>query len=230
MNNNFYIPKQISINVKQELINSLHKPNDTNHEMSGRSQIKLMISFIDWLKTFLIVKYKTNINDMVLTETNAGFGGLTYLFMFYFKKINLIEFNNERMEFIKNNIKVYNKFTKIKSKFRYYNNNYLDNYRELKQDIIFSDFPWGGPSYKNKKSIRLSINDSKDNEVYLENIILDLYNSKSFKFYISLLPYNFDLEFFGNFAKQNNIVYDIFKVNNIKEKLLVVINHNAINQ
>jgi hypothetical protein len=229
-NNNFYIPKQIDINIKQELIKSFIKPNDDNHEMSGRNQIKLMISFIDWLKTFLLVKHNININDMVLTETNSGFGGLTYLFMFYFKKINLVEFNNERIEFVKNNIKVYNRFTKIKSKFRYLPNNYLDIYRELKQDIIFSDFPWGGPCYKNKKSIRLCINDSNNNEVYLENIILDLYNSKSFKFYISLLPFNFDLEFFDSFSKQNNIVYDIFKVNNIKEKLLVVINHNAINQ
>ncbi len=233
MNNNYFIPKQLDLNIKKKLSSLLQLPkNDVNYEMAGRKQIKLLISFINWLKEHLLTKYNLKLSDMVLTETNSGFGGLTYLFQYYFKKINIVEIDDERLDFIKNNINIYRKYTDVKSSFRYYNDNYcfLKNDLKLKQDIIFSDFPWGGPNYKKVQSLRLYIEDTLAKPLYLEDIILDLYIKNSFKFYVVLLPFNFDMEYFDKFALNNKIVYDIFKIPNIKERLLVVINHNALSK
>ncbi len=231
--NNYFIPKQLDLNIKKKLSSLLQLPtNDINYEMAGRNQIKLLLSFINWLKEHLLQKYNLKLSDMVLTETNSGFGGLTYLFQYYFKKINIIDIDNDRLNFIKNNISIYHKYTDVKSTFRYYEDNYCVSKDDikLKQDIIFSDFPWGGPSYKNVKSLRLCIEDISKKPVYLEDVILDLYKKNLYKFYVVLLPFNFDMEYFDKFAINNKIVYDIFKIPNIKERLLVVINHNAFSK
>jgi 16S rRNA G966 N2-methylase RsmD len=37
----------------------------------------------------------------------------------------------------------------------YYNESYLNLYKNLKQDVIYLDPPWGGPEYKEKKELDL---------------------------------------------------------------------------
>jgi hypothetical protein len=73
--------------------------------------------------------------------------------------------------------------------------NYLNVMRELEQDVIFHDFPWGGVNYKENEKVKLGLYDDENNFVSISNIINEL--KPHAKMQVLKLPLNFEfMEFF----------------------------------
>jgi len=145
---------------------------------------KYSISLPDKSKiiTNLILKHIIN-TDITITDAMACIGGDTLSFSKTFSKVNAIEFDKLRFEYLKHNMNLF-ECTNIE----YYNDDYLNVYNKLKQDIIYIDPPWGGPEYKNKKSIKIKIGNKK-----LEELCDDIIQNKLCKLLVLKLPFNYDL-------------------------------------
>ena len=90
--------------------------------------------------------------ECIITDATAGVGGDTLSFSSSFKYINAIEkcHNNYRLLNLNcSRIGVTNVML--------YNIDCLHIIKNLKQDIIYFDPPWGGVGYKDKKNLRLYI-------------------------------------------------------------------------
>ena len=85
----------------------------------------------------------------------------------------------------------------------FYNDSYLNVYKNLKQDVIYLDPPWGGLDYKNSEKLAFKLGDMK-----LEDLCDDIMKNKLCKLLILKLPYNYDLDTF----KHKLSVYKIKRV------------------
>jgi len=132
--------------------------------------------------TNLITKHFGS-NNLVITDAMACIGGDTLSFSKQFTKVNAIELDTIRFEYLKHNMNLFNC-----SNIEYYNDNYLHLKDKLKQDVIYIDPPWGGPDYKNKKTVKITIDDKK-----LEDICDNIIQNKLCKLLVLKLPYNYDL-------------------------------------
>ena len=148
--------------------------------------------------TNLLLDNFTNKNLNILDGT-GGLGGNTISFAKYFKNVTSIELNIKRYEMLKNNLNVYNLKNVI------VNNcdsvEYLfDNYS--KYNIYFFDPPWGGPSYKKKENLTLSMGNNS-----LLKIADFLKENTKDKLLVYKLPFNY------NFDEFNSYDYKLYKIN-----------------
>jgi len=133
--------------------------------------------------TNLIAKYM-NTSDLVITDAMACVGGDTLTFSKTFTKINACEIDKTRFEYLKHNMEVF----ECKN-INYINDNYLNIYDKISQDVIYIDPPWGGPEYKKKDKMRIKFND----ETKLEDLCDRIVEKKLCKLLVLKLPYNYDL-------------------------------------
>jgi 16S rRNA G966 N2-methylase RsmD len=146
----------------------------------------------------LLLDNFTNKNLNILDGT-GGLGGNTISFSKYFKNVTSIELNKNRYEMLKNNLDVY----KIKNVTIINCNSvkYLfDNYS--KYNIYFFDPPWGGPSYKKKENLTLSMGNNS-----LLKIADFLKENTKDKLLVYKLPFNY------NFDEFNGYDYKLYKIN-----------------
>ena len=132
--------------------------------------------------TNLIEKH-INTTNITITDAMACIGGDTLSFSQRFTKVNAIEFDKVRFDYLKHNMELFNC-----KNIDYYNEDYLKVMMKLKQDVIYIDPPWGGPEYKVKKSIKIKIGETK-----LEEICDQIIDKKLCKLLVLKLPYNYDL-------------------------------------
>jgi 16S rRNA G966 N2-methylase RsmD len=132
--------------------------------------------------TNLIEKH-INSTDIIITDAMACIGGDTLSFSQRFAKVNAVEFDKIRFDYLKHNMDLFNC-----KNIEYYNEDYLKLITKLKQDVIYIDPPWGGPEYKVKKSIKIKIGETK-----LEDICDQIIEKKLCKLLVLKLPYNYDL-------------------------------------
>jgi hypothetical protein len=153
----------------------------------------------------LVLKFVNFNHNLVMTDATAGIGGNTISFAKIFKKINIVEMDEVRYYLLLINIGNYN----ILDRVILYNNNYLNIFHKLKQDIVFMDPPWGGPLYKGYKYINLK----------LSNVPLYTLCNKLITSYIVLkVPLNFNFNKFFT-----NIIYNQFKVVKLKKMAIIMI-------
>jgi len=187
------IPQNDKLEYDQEGLWSITHPIEAN---------KITNIIINFLKK----KYNDNLKpNIVITDTTAGLGGNTISFSNNFYKVNSIEICEKRFEMLKNNMEIYN-FTNLKL----YNNNFLDIIEQLKQDVIFIDPPWGGPDYKLKKKVNISIDG-----IELHKIVNNLYGNC--KLVCLKLPKNFNVDEFVS-----NIDYSVYKYN-VKNLMILIV-------
>jgi len=146
-----------------------------------------------------LIKLNFNNNIINIFDGNGGLGGNTINFSKHFKSVTSSELNKERYEMLLNNIKQYNltnvtvlNVDSIKYIFKHYNN----------YDVYFFDPPWGGPSYKNKENLRLSMGTHS-----LLDIASYLKKNTTNKLLIYKLPFNYDFDEFIEFD------YKKYKIN-----------------
>jgi len=132
--------------------------------------------------TNLIAKYM-NTSDLVITDAMACVGGDTLTFSKTFTKVNACELDAVRFEYLKHNMELFEC-----ENITFINNNYLDIFDKITQDVIYIDPPWGGPEYKKKDKIKI-----KFGEKTLEDICDSIVEKKLCKLLVLKLPYNYDL-------------------------------------
>ena len=121
--------------------------------------------------------------DMVITDATACVGGSAYAFSRIFKKVNAVELDAQRFEYLVKNMNA------LGAKVECVQGDMLDVCKEINQDIIFLDPPWGGPDYKNEKSVSLMLSDLPLSEVCRRLQFCA-------KYFAMKVPVNFDEEVF----------------------------------
>ena len=96
----------------------------------------------------------------IITDATACIGGNTYSFSKYFPKVNAIEVDPLRYQYLQHNMKVLETIN-----VDMYLSDLLIACHRLSQDLIFIDPPWGGPDYKSKDAVDLFISDVELSEV-----------------------------------------------------------------
>ena len=99
-------------------------------------------------------------NLQVITDATACIGGNTYSFSKFFPKVNAIEVDPLRYQYLQHNMKVLETLN-----VELHLSDLLIACHRLYQDLIFIDPPWGGPDYKSKEAIDLFISDVELSEV-----------------------------------------------------------------
>ena len=148
--------KDLSKNLSYRFLRYLFNENDFQNEYDLR-KIKLdstsIYSITPYIYTIKInnyIKEHTGSFNMTITDATACVGGDSISFCKHFNKVISIELCPDRYYFLTENLKLYD----FKN-YTTYNNNSLHIIKDLKQDIIFLDMPWGGRNYKDKKEMEL---------------------------------------------------------------------------
>ena len=144
-----------------------------------------------------LIKQKVGAN-ISITDGTASVGGDTLAFSEAFNTVNSVELDKTRFEYLKHNMNIFNR-----TNITFYNDSYLNVYKNLKQDVIYLDPPWGGLDYKNSEKLVFKLGDMK-----LEDLCDDIMKNKLCKLLILKLPYNYDLDTF----KHKLSVYKIKRV------------------
>lgn len=143
---------------------------------------------------------KSELEKVVVTETHGGIGGFSLGLIKRFNNLNIAEINKIHAGIIKNNLEVYGYNKTKEKKVTIYNENYLNIFDKLHQDVIICDPPWGGKGYVKEKQMKLWISN-----IDLTNIINYLDINKKFKLFIFLAPFNYDFNSFLKNIKTSEI-------------------------
>jgi predicted RNA methylase len=137
---------------------------------------------------------KSTIGDLktkTITDATGCVGGDTIHFANQFQFVHSIELNEQNFQALQNNVEQY-KFENIAL-----HNGDATKLFNWKSDVLYIDPPWGGPQYKEQKTLDLKMSDLRLDE-WLERILL----KKNRPNYIFLkLPYNYNfirLNFLSN--------------------------------
>lgn len=106
-----------------------------------------------------------DIINLTITDATSGVGGDTIHFSKYFYSVNAIDILKENTDILLYNCNIFNI-----GNVNIINDNYLNIYNNIKQDIIYMDPPWGGVGYKHKKIVDIKLDDIPINEV-IDNIV-----------------------------------------------------------
>ena len=158
-----------------------------------------------------------NLDEITITDAMACIGGNTLSFSLYFKNVIANEINTTRFQYLVHNMKQYER-----TNISFYNDNYLNLIKKLKQNIVFIDPPWGGPIYKSQYKMDIMIQkdldkdkeDPKIEEVKLDELIDDIFLNEETKMIIYKLPTNHNID---NFKKYK------YKMMCLKNMLLIMV-------
>jgi len=168
-------------------------------ELKMDEQGKYSLSHYDdaMLTAFLI---KNKFGDVKILDGTGGAGGNSIAFGLLFSDVISIEIDPERFKLLKYNVKDLFKLDNELFNDSFYN--HIDD----EYNLLFLDPPWGGPDYKLKKNLRLTIANKTMKEIasYLLNKNRRL---------ILKLPFNYDLSEFSSLS------YEKYR---IKNYLLIV--------
>lgn len=153
----------------------------------------------------------------VVTDATAGVGGNTISFAKYFNRVNAIEMDQLRYEYLVNNIGVY-RLRNVTT----FNGDCLKFLYNLDHNAVFLDPPWGGKDYKAHQKLHLFLSN-----VDVEDIINKIIGGMiSPELIVMKVPKNFDLEHMYHSVESNKIfLYRLKKMN-----IVVIENEKQINR
>ena len=96
----------------------------------------------------------------VITDATACIGGNSFSFSKHFSFVQAIELDKIRFDYLKANLQTLDSINVA-----CYWGDCIDIVPCLKQDLVFLDPPWGGPSYKDKKNIDLYLSGVELSEI-----------------------------------------------------------------
>lgn len=199
--------KHLTISLSYKYLKYLFNENDFRYS-NDLKKIKL-----DSTSIYSITPYKYSLlminiimkhvktKDITITDACSCIGADTITFCKNFKRVNAIELCSDRFCFLKDNLNLLNF-----NNYKLYNNDCMKIIKNIDQDIIYFDPPWGGRNYKNKKHIDLFISGISISKIcnlvkkYTSYICLKVPNNflfKKFKNDINFEKFfNYDLEKF----------------------------------
>jgi len=160
-----------------------------------------------------IIKSNCDKKHISVTDGTANNGSDTITLGLNFDKVSSIEIDKTNYEVLENNVKVFGLENKVKT----YHGNTLQIIKDLTQDVIYLDPPWGGKSYKDQKIMRLYLDDMELSDFYLA------FKNKA-KLFVFKVPRNYD---FNNFifktqSKINIYPYIDSKHNKLRFYVMVI--------
>jgi 16S rRNA G966 N2-methylase RsmD len=152
----------------------------------------------------LISKYFKNSKNIIITDGTSGMGGNVINMATNFIKVNAVEYSQIHCNILKNNVAVYNL-----QNVKIYCDDYTKIFKNIKQDVIFLDPPWGGHNYYKTERLKLFL--GKHDIVHFINLI-----KNNAKLIVLKVPFNFDLTHMMN-------KIDLYKVKIVKFKKYFII-------
>lgn len=208
INVSYNFAKTIFNNISNEIYKKLMFTSDSIY---SSSKIKGSLKLID-----VILKTTNNDLNITITDGTANIGTDSIHIAEMFKSVNAIEYININYEALKNNIKVLNSKNNMKA----YNGDTNIVIKDLEQDLIYIDAPWGGRNYKEFEKLKLYLGDIEILDFYLNN------RHKS-KYFIFKVPYNYDFDYFRGFIIDKVTIYPYKKDARIKYFLIVIENQGS---
>jgi 16S rRNA G966 N2-methylase RsmD len=142
--------------------------------------------------------------NSIITDSTSGIGGNTFFFCNDFSFVNAVEKDANVINTLSGNLKEFNNKQIIHA-------NYLDVMKNLNQDIIFIDPPWGGRGYREQSKVDLYLDNTN-----IYDIIESLYNNANI---ICLkAPINYNLK---NSKKWNIKKYSIYKFSYVNFNIII---------
>lgn len=133
--------------------------------------------------------------SITITDATACIGGNSIPFAEYFSRVNSVEVDQNNYAALKHNVELLNL-----SNITLHNSDYTKVYKDLPQDVVFADPPWGGIDYKSADKVRLKLGD-----MFIEDIVKDLPCDVFVK-----VPLNFDLDKYRDVVsdRESKVVYE----------------------
>ncbi len=179
----------------------------------------------DKISDFITELPGLNQGNIVITDGTACFGGNTISFCKKFKKVQAVEVDPFRYDMLTHNLKLLGHYN-----VNCYNENYLNLLRKLKQDIVFLDPSWSGPSYKEKENVELFLGNTPLDELCeklkgrTKYIIIKASTNLNYENFKTKISGN--LQVFDNFGKMLLIVIDYYHLPEVVEQKQVTSNSN----
>ena len=203
INVSFNFAKSIFSNISLEIYKNLKFTKDSIY---SSSKIRGSTKLID-----VILKVTNNNFDITITDGTANIGTDSIHMANVFSKVNAIEFSKVNFDALQNNVNILNN----KKNMICFNGDTNEIIKDLTQDIIYIDAPWGGRTYKNFNKLKLYLGEIEILDFYINNI------SKA-KYFIFKIPYNYDFEYFRKYILDKITIFPYKKDSKIKYFLLVI--------
>ena len=201
----------VSYNFAKTIFNGIN--NDiykklifTSDSIYSSSKIKGSLKLID-----VIMKTTNNNLNITITDGTANIGTDSIHLAEIFKNVNAIEYLKVNYEALKNNIQVLNNKKNMNS----YNGDTNVLIKELEQDLIYIDAPWGGRNYKDFEKLKLYLGDVEILDFYLNN-------REKAKYFVFKVPFNYDFDYFRGFIIDKVTIFPYKKDARIKYFLIVI--------
>ena len=197
----FTCAKSIFDNLSIEKYNKLLFTEESIYSSSKIEGSKLLKS---------IISENLSNKDITITDGTANIGTDSIFLSNFFNKINSVEISNINYNALANNVSVFEK-TNINTIL----GDIIIVIKNLVQDVIYIDAPWGGRDYKKNDKMKLFLGDLE---------ILDFYKKfrNKAKVFIFKVPYNYDLDYLKNYINNKIIIYPFKKENKIKFFFLLI--------
>lgn len=173
------------------------------------------------------MEHKTLGRKPVITDGCACVGGnvLSFALSGLFAQVNAVEFNADRAHMLKHNVDVIRH--RVQTPVNILTGSYTDWMQTLDQDIVFLDPPWGGPDYKTKQSVSLSLGNT-----HLADIVLALYFNNRAMYVVWKAPKNFNLDEMQDKLLREQSDLDVMVLREFKKYILyyVSLKKKAITQ
>jgi|SRR5210317_811348 16S rRNA G966 N2-methylase RsmD len=144
----------------------------------------------------------------IITDGTACIGGNTYSFSKYFKKVQAIEIDKTKFDYLQHNINCLGI-----NNVELFNDDVINKIQDLEQDMIFIDPPWGGPNYKDHIYISLNLSGIDISSV------CELFKNKT-KYIALKVPINFNIIEFEKNTK--HFLTNVYKNIRLRKMFLLV--------
>ena len=120
----------------------------------------------------------------VITDATSHVGGNTISFYLSgFHRVNAVEIDPNIYQMLKNNLQVYHlPVDNVRC------SDYLEIYKELQQDVVYIDVPWGGQGYLETPCLDLYLSN-----INIIDICFDIITNKMAPLIVLKLPINYNL-------------------------------------
>ena len=203
VNVSYNFTKTIFNNINNEIFKKIMFTTDSIY---SSSKLKGSMKLID-----IILKTTNNNLDLIITDGTANIGTDSIHMAEVFKHVNAIEYSIINFGALQNNVNVLNKRNNMKT----YNGDTNDLIKEISQDLIYIDAPWGGPNYKEFNKLRLYLGNVEILNFYLEN-------KDKAKYFVFKVPYNYDFDYFRGYIIDKVTIYPYKNESKIKYFLIVI--------
>ena len=214
-----YFPRYIFANrnrhpiVLRELLMTSDSFYSSSHFLNAYQVVKELI--------YPRIKTLTSDKFLIATDATANIGADAITLTLFFDRVNMIELNQVTCDVLKNNLEVYHQAVKqYPQLIRKYRpevircQDYTKVYLSLKQHLVYIDAPWGGPGYKNIRSLDLYLS-----SINVLKIASDLLSKKKALLVVLKVPFNFNF----NSRYLDKVKYEVHDIINGRKILYKIV-------